>query len=165
MRGSVNARVERGMTVKIYTKTGDEGMTGLLGSRPGAQGRRPDRGVRNGRRAQRRARAGAGPRAGRRGRRTGRAAPGASCSSSARPWPTLRPRGPFHNAITGEHVARLEAAIDALETELQPLTQFILPGGTPAGRADPPGADGLPPRRAADRQAVAPAGRGRSAVR
>ena len=24
---------ERGMTVKIYTKTGDDGMTGLLGSR------------------------------------------------------------------------------------------------------------------------------------
>jgi cob(I)alamin adenosyltransferase len=32
--------------------------------------------------------------------------------------------------ITGEHIARLESAIDTLETELQPLTQFILPGGT-----------------------------------
>ena len=40
------------------------------------------------------------------------------------------PGGPFHNVITGEHIARLESAIDTLETELQPLTQFILPGGT-----------------------------------
>jgi cob(I)alamin adenosyltransferase len=38
--------------------------------------------------------------------------------------------GPFHNAITDEHVTRLEAAIDALETELKPLGQFIVPGGT-----------------------------------
>ncbi|HEX3449060.1 MAG TPA: cob(I)yrinic acid a,c-diamide adenosyltransferase, partial [Isosphaeraceae bacterium] len=29
-----------------------------------------------------------------------------------------------------EHVARLESAIDTLETELKPLNQFILPGGT-----------------------------------
>jgi len=39
------------------------------------------------------------------------------------------PGGPFHNVITGEHVARLELAIDTLEIELKPLTQFILPGG------------------------------------
>jgi cob(I)alamin adenosyltransferase len=38
--------------------------------------------------------------------------------------------GRFHNAITEEHVARLEAAIDTLETELKPLGQFIVPGGT-----------------------------------
>jgi cob(I)alamin adenosyltransferase len=41
------------------------------------------------------------------------------------------PAGPFHSAITGAHVARLEAAIDALEAELPPLSRFILPGGTP----------------------------------
>jgi cob(I)alamin adenosyltransferase len=39
------------------------------------------------------------------------------------------PQGPFHNCITDAHVASLEQAIDALEDELSPLTQFILPGG------------------------------------
>ena len=41
------------------------------------------------------------------------------------------PQGPFHRAVTPEHVARLESAIDRLEEELKPLTQFILPGGAP----------------------------------
>jgi cob(I)alamin adenosyltransferase len=40
--------------------------------------------------------------------------------------------GPFHDAVTGGHVEQLEAAIDALESELTPLVQFILPGGTDA---------------------------------
>lgn len=40
------------------------------------------------------------------------------------------PQGPFHNVITDAHVAALEEAIDALEAELTPLNQFILPGGT-----------------------------------
>lgn len=40
------------------------------------------------------------------------------------------PSGKFHNAIGPEHSARLEQAIDVMETELPPLTQFILPGGT-----------------------------------
>ncbi len=40
------------------------------------------------------------------------------------------PDGPFFNAITGDHIARLETTIDALETELKPLKEFILPGGT-----------------------------------
>ncbi len=39
------------------------------------------------------------------------------------------PSGRFHQAIHGDHAARLESAIDALEQELAPLTQFILPGG------------------------------------
>jgi cob(I)alamin adenosyltransferase len=39
------------------------------------------------------------------------------------------PSGPFHNVITSEHIARLETTIDDLESELTPLTQFILPGG------------------------------------
>jgi cob(I)alamin adenosyltransferase len=43
-----------------------------------------------------------------------------------------RPDGPFHNVITDDQVAALETAIDALETELSPLTQFIVPGGTPS---------------------------------
>jgi cob(I)alamin adenosyltransferase len=40
------------------------------------------------------------------------------------------PSGPFHHAITADHVARLEEAIDAMESELPKLTQFILPGGS-----------------------------------
>ena len=42
------------------------------------------------------------------------------------------PDGPFYHAITSDHITRLETTIDALETELKPLTEFILPGGTPA---------------------------------
>ena len=40
--------------------------------------------------------------------------------------------GPFHDLIVFGHVAALEEMIDILETELTPLTQFILPGGHPA---------------------------------
>ncbi len=42
------------------------------------------------------------------------------------------PTGRFFHAVTPEHVAWLEQRIDALEETLPPLTQFILPGGTPA---------------------------------
>jgi cob(I)alamin adenosyltransferase len=41
------------------------------------------------------------------------------------------PEGRFHHAITARHVAELESAIDRLEDELEPLTRFILPGGSP----------------------------------
>ncbi len=40
------------------------------------------------------------------------------------------PEGRFHTAITPRHVERLELAIDVMEEELPPLTQFILPGGS-----------------------------------
>ena len=40
------------------------------------------------------------------------------------------PMGRYHNAIRPEHAARLEGIIDALESELEPLTNFILPGGS-----------------------------------
>ena len=130
MRLGCDAGVERGMTVKIYTKTGDQGMTGLLGS-----GRVPKDDVRieaYGTVDELNAVLGLVRAHGldSSGRRTGRATPGASCSSSARPSPTLRPPAHFTTPITAEHVARLETTIDALETELKPLTQFILPGGT-----------------------------------
>jgi len=36
-------------------------------------------------------------------------------------------------AVTAEHVKRLEDAIDARQEELPPLKAFILPGGSPAG--------------------------------
>ena len=42
------------------------------------------------------------------------------------------PSGKFHNAVTEQHASRLEAEIDRLEADLPPLTQFILPGGCPA---------------------------------
>lgn len=41
------------------------------------------------------------------------------------------PAGPFHRAIAARHVEELEAAIDRLEGDLPPLTRFILPGGSP----------------------------------
>lgn len=37
--------------------------------------------------------------------------------------------------ITEEDVGRTEDEIDAYEEELEPLTSFVLPGGTPAGAA------------------------------
>ena len=42
------------------------------------------------------------------------------------------PKGRFHNAVARGLAERLEAEIDRLEAELPPLSQFILPGGTPA---------------------------------
>jgi cob(I)alamin adenosyltransferase len=44
----------------------------------------------------------------------------------------VAPNGPFHNAVTAAHAEQLETTIDSLESELPPLVQFILPGGTPA---------------------------------
>lgn len=38
-------------------------------------------------------------------------------------------------AIAADDIARLEGWIDELETELPPLRRFILPGGSPAGAA------------------------------
>lgn len=45
------------------------------------------------------------------------------------------PNGPFFHAIEGDHVAHLERAIDAMQDELTPLMTFILPGGTKAAAA------------------------------
>ena len=42
------------------------------------------------------------------------------------------PSGPFHNDITDPHVTALEETMDLLEAELSPLRQFILPGGVPS---------------------------------
>ena len=42
------------------------------------------------------------------------------------------PDGRFHTAVSTDHAAQLEVWIDQLETELAPLTQFILPGGCPS---------------------------------
>ncbi len=42
------------------------------------------------------------------------------------------PDGPFHKAIGPDHTSRLEREIDAMVGHLQPLTRFILPGGSAA---------------------------------
>jgi len=39
---------------------------------------------------------------------------------------------PGHAAVTDAHVARLEDAVEALNAELPPLKEFVLPGGTRA---------------------------------
>ena len=43
------------------------------------------------------------------------------------------PDGPFHHGVNEGHARSLEERIDAFESVLPRLTQFILPGGTPAG--------------------------------
>lgn len=40
------------------------------------------------------------------------------------------PDGKFHGAITAAHARGLESDIDSVESELPPLSQFILPGGS-----------------------------------
>jgi cob(I)alamin adenosyltransferase len=117
--------------VRIYTKTGDDGMTGLLGSgrvrkddpRIEAYGTIDELNAALGL-----ARAhGLDPAA------DGLLAQlqndlfvvGSALADSS-------PEGPFHNAITDLHVEHLETVIDSLEAELFPLVEFILPGGTPA---------------------------------
>jgi cob(I)alamin adenosyltransferase len=42
------------------------------------------------------------------------------------------PDGRFHRAIASTHVEGLESAIDRIEEELSPLAHFILPGGCAA---------------------------------
>ncbi len=39
---------------------------------------------------------------------------------------------PGHRAITAEHITRLETSLDAFNDSLPPLKEFILPGGGPA---------------------------------
>lgn len=42
---------------------------------------------------------------------------------------------PGHRAITAEFIARLEQTLDAFNSKLPPLKEFILPGGGPAAAA------------------------------
>jgi cob(I)alamin adenosyltransferase len=121
--------VERGLTVKIYTKTGDEGTTGLLGNR-----RVPKDDLRieaYGTIDELNAVLGLA--------RAHGLDPAADdlvtqlqdeLFAVGSALADASPQGKFHNTITGEHAEHLEKTIDALESELTPLTQFILPGGT-----------------------------------
>jgi cob(I)alamin adenosyltransferase len=117
--------------VRIYTRTGDDGLTGLLGS-----GRVPKDDIRvevYGTVDELNATLGVARALGLDHEADGlvaRLQDELFVVGSALADPS--PGGPFHRAITPEHVARLEATIDRLEEELAPLTRFILPGGAPA---------------------------------
>jgi cob(I)alamin adenosyltransferase len=120
-----------GPAVKIYTKTGDEGMTGLLG-----HGRVPKDAVRiaaYGTIDELNALLGV---ARAHGLDSSADALVAGLQSelflvgSALADPS--PEGPFFNTIKPEHVGSLEQTIDRLESELEPLVKFILPGGAQA---------------------------------
>jgi cob(I)alamin adenosyltransferase len=121
----------RGPTVKIYTKTGDEGHTGLLGSR-----RVPKDDVRieaYGTIDELNAVLGIARAAGLDSHSdmvVAQLQDELFVVGSALADPS--PAGRFHQAITDQHVARLETLIDTLETELEPLVEFILPGGAPS---------------------------------
>jgi cob(I)alamin adenosyltransferase len=120
--------------VKIYTRTGDDGTTGLLG--PGRVPKDDPRidaygtvdelnaglGV---------ARAlGVDPDA---DDLLGRIQDDLFAVGSALADPD--PDGRFFHALGDDRTARLESAIDTMELELPPLTRFILPGGTPGAAA------------------------------
>ncbi len=118
--------------MKIYTRTGDDGTTGLLGS--GRVGKDDPRIESYGTVDELNAVLGLA-------RATGGLDPEAD-AMVARLQDDLfavgaaladpNPAGRFHNAVGEGLAGRLEAEIDRLEAGLPPLTQFILPGGSPA---------------------------------
>lgn len=118
--------------MKIYTKTGDAGMTGLLGA--GRFAKNEPRIEAYGTVDELNAAIGVARAAG----------PDAEADimltrvqndlftvGSALADPN--PEGRFHGAVSPDLATQLEVWIDDLETEMTPLTQFILPGGTNAG--------------------------------
>ena len=117
--------------MKIYTKTGDDGMTGLLGSRRvskddlriEAYGTIDELNAALGLARAQSLDAGTDA-------VLGQLQDELFAVGSALADPD--PGGPFHEAINVAHVRRLEEQIDILESELSPLTRFILPGGAPA---------------------------------
>jgi cob(I)alamin adenosyltransferase len=117
--------------VKIYTKAGDAGITGLLGSRrvPKDDLRIEAYGTVDELNAALGVARASGPDAGS-DQLLHRLQEELFVVGSALADPD--PEGPFHTAITLEHAERLEAEIDRLEAELPPLRNFILPGGVPA---------------------------------
>ncbi len=116
--------------VKIYTKTGDDGSTGLLG--PGRVGKDSPRIEAYGTVDELNALIGVA-------RSSGPDDPAdamlaivqddlfAVGAALADP----DPKGRFHGAVGPDRSSRLERSIDATESELPPLSNFILPGGTP----------------------------------
>ena len=120
--------------MKIYTKTGDDGTTGLLGA--GRVLKFDPRIEAYGTIDELNAVLGLARAAGTSTPTPTRPSPGSRTTSSPSVprWPTPTRLGKFHNAVRPELSARLETEIDAIEATLPPLTQFILPGGT-AGAA------------------------------
>jgi cob(I)alamin adenosyltransferase len=115
---------------KIYTKTGDDGLTGLLGG-----GRIPKDDLRieaYGTVDELNAALGVA-------RASGLDAAADELAARVQDdlfavgsaLADLNPSGPFFGAIGLDHALWLEQAIDAMEAGLPPLTQFILPGGSP----------------------------------
>jgi cob(I)alamin adenosyltransferase len=129
VRSGLEANVKRGVLVKIYTKTGDAGTTGLLGNRrvPKDDTRIEAYGTVD----ELNAALGVARAHGLDAvadRLVAQIQDDLFIVGSALADPS--PAGPFFSAVTDKHVEHLETTIDALETELEPLTQFILPGGT-----------------------------------
>ncbi len=124
----MGATRDEGSTVRIYTKTGDDGFTGLLGS--GRVSKDDLRVEVYGTVDELNAALGVV-------RAHGLDAPADRLVAQIQDelfvvgsaFADPSPQGPFHNAITQQHVGRLESMIDGLEDELERLTQFILPGG------------------------------------
>lgn len=124
-------RVRGSCVGKIYTKTGDDGTTGLLG---GGRVAKDDLRIEAyGTVDELNAQLGAARACGldqELDRLLTRVQDDLFAAGSALADPN--PQGRFQAAITPAHAARLEAEIDALEALLPPLNQFILPGGTRA---------------------------------
>jgi cob(I)alamin adenosyltransferase len=128
------AQEGRGSAVRIYTKTGDDGTTGLLGQR-----RVPKDDVRieaYGTVDELNATVGLA-----RAHGVDYAADiqlaqvQSDLFALGAALADISPEGRFRGAIKDEHVARLEATIDKLEAQLPPLSQFILPcGALPAAQ-------------------------------
>ncbi len=117
--------------MKIYTKTGDDGTTGLLG--PGRVGKDDPRIESYGTVDELNAVLGLARAAGLDANAdalVARLQDDLFAVGAALADPD--PNGRFHNAVGEGLAARLEGEIDRLEAELPPLTQFILPGGTPS---------------------------------
>lgn len=117
--------------VKIYTKTGDDGTTGLLG--PGRLSKDALRIEAYGTVDELNACLGIARSAGlepEHDKLIARIQDELFALGAALADPD--PSGRFHNAIAEKHVEALERAIDGLESRLAPLTQFLLPGGTRA---------------------------------
>ncbi|RUL88535.1 cob(I)yrinic acid a,c-diamide adenosyltransferase [Tautonia sociabilis] len=117
---------------KIYTKTGDDGTTGLLG--PGRVSKHDRRIEAYGTVDELNAVLGVARSAPEIGpeldRRLGRIQEELFTVGAALADPD--PEGPFHGAVAPAFIDRLEREIDAVEAGLPPLEHFILPGGSPA---------------------------------
>ncbi len=120
--------------MKIYTKTGDNGMTGLLGA--GRMAKDEPRIEAYGTVDELNAAVGI-VRAANPGLEADRMLERVQIDlfSVGAALADPNPDGKFQRAVTPDHSARLEFWIDELEAELPKLEQFILPGGVPAAAA------------------------------